>query len=189
MLIIMVTPLPSWMLADSHDGPPSGRDASPRKGSPRSPRHPRGGGLHKKSAIADWESASGSEAGSKHGTHGEIATWTRHAYGPGMLRPRAQQMHYARVQSFIIEKAPWSATILRVLLRCTGHTMSVPEAMPDDGSMMAAGKKARGHELAIADEDIEMDAEEPSSEDVSRCGLRSLAPHVHSSEIQLNSLL
>lgn len=175
MLIIMVTLLPSRMLADSHDGPPSGRDASPRKGSPRSPRHPRGGGLHKKSAIADWESASGSEAGSKHGTHGEIAL--EKAYGPGMLRPRAQQMHHISVQSFIIDKAPWSATMLRVLLRCTVHTLSVlPEAMPDDGSMMAAGKKARGHELAIADEDIEMDAEEPSSEDVSRCGLPSLNP-------------
>jgi hypothetical protein len=41
--------------------------------------------------------------------------------------------------------------------------------------VLTAGKKALGHDLAVADEDVEVDAEEPSSEDVSRCGLPSLA--------------
>lgn len=79
---------------------------SPRK--PKSPRSPRGTAVTCKSAVADWESASGSSADGG----------------------RKQQQQRGRPHS--------------------------------------SGKRDKGRKLPIADEDVELDAEEPSSEDVSR---------------------
>lgn len=69
------------MFPGVEDAAGTSRTSSPH--SPRSPRSPRGGNLTKKSAVADWESASGSEVGSKHG--GQKLGWSAGVVACGCL--------------------------------------------------------------------------------------------------------